>query len=77
MAHINRRFIDKHWFVFVIRGLMAGIFGFVLLFSGSSDLGSVISMVSLFLLCMGIVDSLGALYASTRSAAGLTPSLTR
>ncbi|MBR2998294.1 DUF308 domain-containing protein [Candidatus Saccharibacteria bacterium] len=66
MAHINRRFIDKHWFVFVIRGLMAGIFGFVLLFSGSSDLGSVISMVSLFLLCMGIVDSLGALYASTR-----------
>lgn len=66
MAHINRRFIDKHWFVFVIRGLMAGIFGFVLLFSGSRDLGSVISMVSLFLLCMGIVDSLGALYASAK-----------
>ena len=66
MAHINRRFIDKHWFVFVVRGLMAGIFGFVLLFSGSRDLSSVISMVSLFLLLMGIVDSLGALYASTR-----------
>ena len=37
-----------------------------MLFGGSSDLGSVISMVSLFLLCMGIVDSLSALYASAK-----------
>ena len=32
MAKINRKYIDKHWGVFVARGILAGIFGFLLLF---------------------------------------------
>lgn len=66
MAHINRRYIDKHWFVFIIRGLMAAIFGFLALFGVLSDYEIVISVIAIFLLLMGIVDSVSALYASVK-----------
>ena len=66
MAHINRRFIDKHWLVFMVRGGLAGVFGFFALFSGLDNWESVIAIISVFLLAMGIVDSVGALYSSTK-----------
>lgn len=66
MAHINRRYIDKHWFVFIIRGLLAIGFGFLTLFGAMNNKELAISMVSVFLLLMGIVDSVSALYASVK-----------
>ncbi len=66
MAHINRKYIDKHWFVFIIRGILAGIFGLLILFGGLTDLESTISIISVFLLFLGIVDSISALYNSTK-----------
>lgn len=66
MAHINRRFIDKHWFVFVLRGGLATVFGLILLFGGMNNFEMVISTAAVFLLGMGIIDSLSALYGSTK-----------
>lgn len=66
MAKINRKYIDKHWLMFVVRGVMAGVFGCLILFSGLTEIGSMITLVSVFLLLMGIVDAVGALYASTK-----------
>ena len=66
MAHINRRYIDKHWSVFVFRGLMAATFGIILLFGAMTNFEVMISVVSIFLLIMGIVDSISALYASVK-----------
>ena len=66
MAKINRKYIDKHWIVFVIRGLMAGIFGALLLFGGMDQITNVITEISVFLLMMGIIDSVSALYNSTK-----------
>ena len=66
MAHINRRFIDKHWFVFILRGVLAGIFGLMALCGVMEDMEMVISVVAIFLLLMGIVDSVSALYASVK-----------
>lgn len=66
MAHINRRYIDKHWFVFIIRGLLAGIFGFLMLFGRLNSIEGVIAMISVLLLFMGIVDATSALYNSTK-----------
>ena len=66
MAHINRRYIDKHWFVFIFRGLLAAGFGFLALFSAMNNREMIISIISVFLLLMGIVDSVSALYASIR-----------
>ncbi|MDO4612392.1 MAG: DUF308 domain-containing protein [Candidatus Saccharibacteria bacterium] len=66
MAHINRRYIDKHWSVSVIRGVLATAFGFTAMFGVMTNLELVIAVVSVFMLFMGIVDSISALYASTK-----------
>ena len=65
MAHINRRFIDKHWLVYVVRGGFASIFGAIALF-GMMEVSQILVLISIFLLFMGIVDSISALYASSR-----------
>lgn len=72
MAKINRRFIDKHWSVFLIRGALACVFGFVTLFGMLNSIDNVVSMLAMLLLIMGIVDSLGALYASAKKHGWLT-----
>ena len=66
MAHINRKYIDKHWTIFMVRGLLAGVFGLFTLFGGITDVNMVIPIISIFLLLIGIVDSVSALYSSTR-----------
>ena len=66
MAKINRRFIDKHWLVFIVRGALAVVFGCFTLFGGLTDIGNVIAFVSVLLLLMGIIDAVGALYGSTK-----------
>lgn len=66
MAHINRKFIDKHWLMFVLRGGVAVVFGFLALFGGLIDLNSAISIVVVFLLVMGVIDAVGALYSSMK-----------
>ncbi len=66
MAKINRKFIDKHWLMFVLRGVLAGVFGCLILFTGRNGVQDIIAMVSIFLLLMGIIDSVGALYSSTK-----------
>jgi uncharacterized membrane protein HdeD (DUF308 family) len=66
MAKINRRFIDKHWLVFIIRGGLAMIFGFLMLFGGLTNLESVVATISILLLVMGIIDATSALYNSSK-----------
>ena len=66
MAHINRKFIDKHWLMFVLRGGLAVVFGFLTLFGGLTELNQSISMVVIFLLAMSIIDAIGALYSSLK-----------
>lgn len=66
MAKINRRFIDKHWMVFTLRGVLAAIFGFLTLFGGWVDINFMVSLVVVYLLLMGIIDAAGALYNSMK-----------
>ncbi|MBR2994911.1 DUF308 domain-containing protein [Candidatus Saccharibacteria bacterium] len=66
MAKINRRFIDKHWMVFLVRGALATLFGCFALFGGMANIENAIAMISVFLLFVGIIDAVGALYCSTK-----------
>lgn len=66
MAKINRKYIDKHWVVFILRSVLAGVFGLLLLFGGPTDMENVMVEISIFLLMMGIIDSVSALYNSTK-----------
>lgn len=66
MAKINRRFIDKHWLIFILRGTFATIFGCFALFGGLTNVESAVAVISVFLLLMGMIDTVGALYSSTK-----------
>ena len=75
MAKINRRFIDKHWLVFIFRGMIAAVFGCFALFRGTSSIEDTVAVVSVFLLFMGIIDSVGALYCSTKKHGWINASI--
>lgn len=66
MAHINRKYIDKHWLSFAFRGGVAIIFGFLALFGALNDFNFVISLLVIYLLIMGIIDATSALYNSMK-----------
>ncbi len=66
MAKINRRYIDKHWSMFIFRGALATIFGCLMLFNGTENVSNTIAILSVMLLFMGIIDATGALYSSTK-----------
>ena len=66
MAKFNRKFIDKHWMIFLIRGMLAAIFGCFTLFGGLGSIENAIAIISVLLLLMGIVDAVGALYGSAK-----------
>lgn len=73
MAHINRKYIDKHWLTFIFRGAIALIFGGLALFTGKMEDTSVIfSSISIFLLFMGIIDSANALYNTSKKHGWVT-----
>lgn len=66
MAKINRRFIDKHWAVFIMRGILAIGFGCFVLFNGVMDVNEAIVVIGILLLFMGTIDTVGALYNSAK-----------
>ena len=66
MAKINRRFIDKHWNIFLLRGALAAGFGCFSLFSGFSNFNNSIAAIGVLLLAMGVIDAVGAIYSSSK-----------
>ena len=62
MAHINRKYIDSHWLLFIARGLIALAFGAVALFNMRRDVSYMITLVGIFLLTFSIVEFVNALY---------------
>lgn len=66
MTKTIKNYIDKHWMIFVVRGSLAIIFGSLIMFSGAMKIENIIAVVGVFLLFMGIIDTVGALYNSTK-----------
>ena len=62
MAHINRKYIDSHWLLFVVKGLIAIGFGATILFDMRRSFASVVTTVGIFLLCLSIIEFINALY---------------
>ncbi len=66
MTKINRRYIDKHYLVFVIRGILASIFGLMLLFNCLLGLDVLMAPIAAYLLAMGAIDAVGAMYNASK-----------
>jgi len=75
MAHINRKYIDSHWLIFVIKGITAILIGGFTLFSPYRSLSSVVTTVGIFLLSFSIVEFINALYRA-RQRSGWAVSVT-
>ena len=62
MAHINRKYIDSHWLIFVLKGLIAILIGGYTLFSPYRSLTAVVTTVGIFLLSFSIIEFVNALF---------------
>ena len=66
MSKVNRRYIDKHWLVFVTRGCVAGLFGLLMIFNCFQSASEISLPIGVFLLCIGAIDSVSAIYSSNK-----------
>lgn len=69
MAHINRKYIDSHWLIFIIRGTIATLFAILTLFNTQRDFNFMVSASGVFLLSLSIVEFINSLYRA-RSKTG-------
>ncbi|MBR2587196.1 DUF308 domain-containing protein [Candidatus Saccharibacteria bacterium] len=62
MAHINRKYIDSHWLIFVVKGLIAVLIGGFALFDMRRSFDSMLTTVGIFLLSFSIIEFINALF---------------
>ena len=60
------KYIDSHWGIFALQGIVALLFGWFALFTGSSDVQTLVIVVGSVLLSLGIIELLNLL-ARTRT----------
>lgn len=62
MAHINRKYIDSHWLIFSIKGIIAILFGGLALFNMHRSIDSMMTLTGVFLLTFSIIEFINALH---------------
>ena len=62
MAHIHRKYIDSHWLIFIIKGVLSLLLGLVLLFIASPEVAVSVSITAIFLLFLSVIEFFNALY---------------
>ena len=67
MAHIKRKYIDSHWLIFCIEGVIAILFGWLALFNNGNNVSTVLSFVSIFLLCLSIIEFTNSLHRAAKN----------
>ena len=67
MAHIKRKYIDSHWLIFFIKGILAILFGWIALFNSGNNITNILSLISIFLLCLSIIEFTNALHRATNN----------
>lgn len=64
MAHIKRKYIDSHWLIFIIQGLITLGFGCVMLFTPDRSPSGLIPVIGAEFLLLAVVEFINALYRS-------------
>ena len=57
-----KKYIESHWLVFVIQGVVALLFGWFVMFTGISDVQALIPIVAISILCLGIIQTVNLLH---------------
>ena len=67
------KYIDSHWGIFALQGIVALLFGWFALFTGSSDIQTLIVVVGSVLLSLGIIELINLLIRThTRNTRGIS-----
>ena len=67
------KYIDSHWGVFALQGVVALLFGWFALFTGSSDIQTLVVIVGSVLLSLGIIELFNLLIRTrTRNTWGIS-----
>lgn len=61
-ANISHKYIESHWLIFTIQGLVALSFGTVALFTGITDISVLVAIASVTLLTLGTIEFFNLLY---------------
>ena len=57
-----KKYIDSHWLVFIFQGVIALLFGWFALFTGSGDIQALLAIVGATLLGLGIIELFNLLH---------------
>lgn len=60
----KKSYIDSHWLVFVFQGIISLLFGWYIMFTPSTDLNVLITVVATTLLGLGIIEMFNVIYRS-------------
>lgn len=52
----KRKYIDSHWLVFIIQGVLALLFGWYMTFTGIENARTLVVITSVAMLCFGIIE---------------------
>ena len=66
MSHINRKYIDSHWVIFVLKGIVSLLFGGYALFATNHDRLTMVTLAGLFLLILSIIEFINAIYRASQ-----------
>ena len=61
----KKKFIDSHWLVFALQGVISLLFGWYIMFTGRTDLRMLVTVVGVTLLGLGIVELFNVLHRHT------------
>ncbi len=64
MSHIKRKYIDSHWLVFIFQGLVALLFGSLMLFTSNLSSSKLAPIIGISLLALAIVEFANSIYRS-------------
>lgn len=57
-----KKYIESHWLIFVVQGVVALLFGWFVMFTGVSDVQALIPIVAISILCLGIIQTVNLLH---------------
>ncbi len=75
MAHIQRRYIDSHWLVFIFQGAIVLFFGCLTLFTSDQNSHSLIPVIGISLLALAVVEFANSLYRSRQRSGWMVSTL--
>lgn len=66
MAQVKRKYIDSHWLIFILQGMVALLFGCTMLFTAGKTSIELISTVGLSLIALAVVEIANLVHRSIK-----------